>query len=196
MGAVTSPDLLAARPRPSWLPTGRLRTDLAAFVSTTSLIVLLGAPAGLLWAALAPRLTVTVTPSGDIQADDLESTKAFIGADGTYLLVVLGLGLLCGTAAWFLARRHGPATVLGLTVGGVLAGLVAQRVGVQLGAHDAIEALRQGSTFRGTVDLYLGRKDQMASYPSFRSHWAAIGWPLGALVAFLVPAWRRPEELD
>lgn len=155
--------------------------------------VLLGAPAGLLWSAVAPRIRVTFGANGP-QADGLESTKAFIGADGTYLLVMLGMGVLCGVLAWLFARRSGPWTVVGLTVGGLIAALVAARVGVLPGSQDTLVALQQGRTGHPPVDLYLGAlKGRM---PHLRAAWAAVAWPVGALVAFLVAASIKPDELD
>ena len=155
--------------------------------------VLLGAPAGLLWAQVAPRLTVTFGPDGPM-AQDLESTKAFVGADGSYVVVMLAAGLVCGAFGWLLARRSGPWTVAALTVGGVLAALVAARVGVVPGSHEAIEALRNGKQGHAPVDLYLGKLK--GDLPHLRSMWAAVAWPVAALATFLVGALLRPEDLD
>jgi hypothetical protein len=160
--------------------------------------VLLGAPAGLLWSKLAPRLTVTFGEQGPT-APDLESTKAFIGADASYLLVMLGLGLLCGGLAWVFARRSGPWTVAALAVGGALAALVAARVGLVSGSHGSLEALRQGTVGHAPVDLYLGGPlpgQLKGDVPHLRAPWAAVAWPVGALVAFLAGAARRPDDLD
>lgn len=175
------------------LNRGRLVQDAVVFAQVVIGCVLLGAPAGLLWAHLAPRLTVTVTADG-IQADDVESTKAFIGADGSYLVVMLVLGVLCGVLAWWLARRSGPVTVLALAVGGSLAALIAASVGLRPGATHAIQALTQGSPFRGQIPLYLGIREGHTL--SLRAPWAFVGWPAGACLAFLVAALRRPEQLD
>lgn len=155
--------------------------------------VLVGAPAGLLWSAVAPRLRVTFGAGGPT-APDLESTKAFIGADGTYLLVMLVAGALCGAVAWVLSRRGGPWTVLALAVGGTLAALVAARVGVVPGAKGAVQALREGHAGHPPVDLYLGRLS--GDTPHLRAPWAAVAWPVAAVLAFVTPALWRPESLD
>jgi hypothetical protein len=179
---VTSP--AAARP---W------REDVVPAVSVAAGSVLLGAPVGLVWSRVAPRLHVTFDQNGPV-APGIESTKAFIGADGTYLLLVVAAGLLCGTLAWVFARRSGPWTVIALTVGGLLAALAAARVGVVPGSHDAIVALQQGKAGHAPVDLYLGKLH--GTTPHLRAGWAAVGWPVGALAAFLDAALRRPEDLD
>jgi hypothetical protein len=192
-----SADFWAPPPVHAQLPRepvpSRWREDLMTAAGIVVASVLLGAPAGLLWSLVAPRLTVGVNDGG-VSVSNLESTKAFVGADGSYLVVMLVLGLVCGTLAWRFARRSGPWTVLALTVGGVLAALIAASVGLRPGAHHAIEALRQGSSFRGSVDLYLGKRT--GDSLSLRAPWAAVAWPVGALGAFLVGGLRRPEELD
>jgi hypothetical protein len=171
----------------------RWRDDLPAAAAVTVGSVLLGAPFGLLWSALAPRVRVGFSAEGPV-APDLESTKAFIGADGSYLLVMVAAGLVCGALAWWLARRSGPWTVAGLAVGGFLAALVAARVGVLPGAHDALVALRHGKAGHPSIDLYLGRLH--GDQPHLRATWAAVGWPVGALLAFLVGSLLRPGDLD
>jgi hypothetical protein len=160
--------------------------------------VLLGAPAGLLWSKVAPHLTLTFAQQGVPGATDLESTKAFIGADGSYAVVMLCFGLVTGALAWFLARRGGPWTVVAMTVGGLLAAVVAARVGVVPGAHEAVEALRRG-TVGSSVDLYLGGPLPAKigdGVPHLRAPWAAVAWPVGALLSFLLASAFRPHELD
>lgn len=172
----------------------RLMADLNVFSTMVAVIVLLGAPAGLVWSRVAPRLTVTVTDQGG-DAPDLLSSKAFIGADASYLLIMVAMGVACGLLAWRFVRRSGPFAVGGLVVGGLLAALVAAEVGLRPGSDEALEALSETSGFRGEVELYLGRKDAEDEL-SLRAPWAAVGWPVGACVTFLALAFRRPEELD
>ena len=161
----------------------RWRREAVIAVLVTFGCLLLAAPAGLLWSVVAPRLSVTLGPDGPA-AHGLEG-KAFIGGDGSFLLVVAGAGVLSGVLGWLMARRAGPWTVLGLFVGGLLAAKVAAVVGVRPGrAH--VQALLHDRTARGTVQLYL----------RLRSPWAVVGWPVGALTTFLLAALWRPEQLD
>ena len=175
---------------------GRWREDVPRALVVVAVTVLLGSPAGLLWAVVAPRLRVTVGAGGELSTPDLEASKAFIGADGSYLLVMLGAGILCGVLAWLFARQAGPWTVLALAVGGYLAALVAARVGLQPGSHTALEALRPGSSYRGSFDLFLGARNPHGTGLHLRAPLAAVGWPVGALLAFLVGGLSRPQELD
>lgn len=172
----------------------RLLADLQAVFAVVAGSALLGAPAGLLWSVLAPRLDVVVSAQG-LDAGDLESDKAFIGADGTYFLLMLAVGLLCGLLAWWVFRRSGPITVLALVVGGCAGASIAAAVGLMPGADAAIDAVSAGSTFRGHVELYLGRLQADDSL-ALRSTWALLAWPAGACMAFLAAALRRPQDLD
>jgi hypothetical protein len=156
------------------------RADVRAGVVTAVALVLLGAPAGLLWAVLAPRVTVLL--SGSTPRLVTTDRDVFIAADATFLAVVLGVGLLCGAAAWVLGRRHGLAVVLGLAAGGLLAAYVASRTGALLDATTAQDAVDAGRM--GVVELAV----------RLRAREAMLGWPVGALVGFLVPALLRGEE--
>ena len=161
----------------------RTRADSWAFGVTVAGLVLLGAPAGLLWSAVSPRLTVQLTAAGP-STGNVEG-KAFVGADGSFVVVVLFVGLLSGLLAWRYGRRGGPATVLALLVGGLLAAKIAAVVGVRLGAADVRQLLHDPMA-RGSVELFL----------KLRSPWAIVFWPVGALAGFLLPAIVRPELLD
>lgn len=181
---------------PQHAAPARWRDDARAFVGVVVASVLLGAPAGLVWAAVAPRYTISIDKDG-ATFPNLESTKAFVGADGSYLVAMLVMGLVCGVLAWFFARRGGPFTVLALVVGGVLAALIAQSVGLRPHTHEAVQALQSGSPFRGNLDLYLGKRDTTTGTVALRSGgWAAVAWPVGAMMSFLLFAFQRPEELD
>lgn len=170
---------------------GRWRADVLGGLWVAVGSVLLGAPAGLLWSQVAPRFPLRFDAAGSPQLDRVESTGAFIGADATYFLVVLGAGLVCGALGWVLARRWGPGTVLGLALGGALAAYVAARVGLLPGRDDAVMALKAARP--GTqVDLFLGREEGTA----LRAPWAALAWPAGAMLSWLVASARRPEDLD
>jgi hypothetical protein len=176
-------------PRPRW------QRDIAAFAVLIAGLVLLAAPAGLLWSAVAPRYTVERKDSG-IEFPNIESTKAFVGADGTYVVILLVLGLLTGLLAWRFGKQYGPATVLGLAVGGLLGAWIAARVGLMPGRTAVMAALGDSSTRRGPIDLYLGVRDQKTGDLALRGAWGAVAWPVGSLVAFLSLALRRPELLD
>lgn len=156
--------------------------DLRAGLATTLGLVLLGAPVGLLWALVAPKVTVLLS-DGTVMLVDPDRS-AFIAGDAYFLGVVLVVGLASGVLAWLLGRRHGPAVVVALTVGGLLAAYVAARTGALLHEDDARSALEAGLS--GEVDLAV----------RLRASEAMLGWPVGALVGFLVPALLSRDDVS
>lgn len=148
------------------------RADALAAVVTAVGCVLLGAPAGLLWAAVAPRVMVEVAGTAVSLASD---ASAFVAGDGWFLGVVFVAGLLTGLLAWALGRRYGPGVVLGLAAGGLLAAYVAARSGELVDAGVARQAVEAGRM--GGLELSL----------VLRSTEAIVGWPVGALLGFLAP---------
>lgn len=168
----------------------RLREDVRRFAAVVATTVLAGAPVGLLWAAVAPHYTV-VFDKGDATYPGIESSKAFIGADGSFTVAMVLAGVLTGLAAWFLARRSGPWTVAALAIGGALAALVAMRVGLIPGRQEAFEAI---SRKQGSVRLFLGVREGDETH--LRAEWAFLFWPVSALAVFFIAAVSRPDEVD
>lgn len=144
---------------------------------TSAVLVLLGAPVGLLWGLLAPRVDVVV--SGEDVNLAVPGSSAFIAADGYFLAAVVLAGVVSGVAAWLLARRRGPGVVVGLAVGGVVAAYVAMVVGQQVGFAEVRAAVESGQ--QGALQLNL----------RLRAREALVGWPVGALVAFVGSALVR-----
>ena len=183
---------LFAEPAPP--PTRRWPADVLQALGVVVGMVLLGAPVGLLWSAVSPRVEFEVSDQG-VNVLGPETSEGFIGADGSYVLVLFAAGLVCGLLAWWLARRSGPWAVVGLAVGGVLAALVAARVGLLPGKEEALAALQPGSQERGTFELYLGTREEGSDDLHLRAAWGAVAWPVGALVAFLGCALAQTDDL-
>ncbi len=168
-GAVTAPFAtsyaVVATARPSaW-------HDAFAGVLAAVVTVLVGAPVGLLWAAVAPRVDVVV--DGD-QVQLVEpGSSAFIATDGFFLLAVALAGVVGGVLAWRLAHPHGPAVVVGLTLGGLAAAYVAMVVGEQVGLAEVQQAVQAGQ--QGALELSV----------RLRAGEAVVGWPVGALVGYV-----------
>lgn len=136
-----------------------------------AVMLLVAAPVGLLWAALAPRVDVVVSGDRVDLAD--KGSAAFIAGDGFFLLAVALAGVVGGLTAWRLARQPGPGVVLGLALGGLAAAYVAMVVGQQVGS-DVVQAAVDGDV-QGALELNL----------RLRAREALVGWPVGALVAFV-----------
>lgn len=159
-----------------------LRADVLAGTVITVAVAALGAPMGLLWSVLAPR--VVVVAAGPELADP--STKAFIGADATFLLLGAAAGVVCGVLALLLGgRRHGVATALGLTAGGLAASYIAWRVGHRI---ELAEFRRAANGPAGTATGF---------YLTLRARGVLVAWALTGVFTVLVAAVhaRDPDSL-
>lgn len=158
-----------------------LRDDLLAALLSVVAPLLVAAPVGLAWAALAPRAQAVLAGDRYLQADP--SSDAYIAADGYFLAAVLLAGVVTGLAAWRLGRRHGPAVVTALAVGGLGAAFVVMRVGEAVGV-DALQQAVRGGAARVDVTLDLGAVAALA------------GWPAAALLAYLAATLVRGKGDD
>lgn len=167
----------AAEPAPSH----RL-LDVLTGLYTAAVVVLLGAPLGLLWSAVAPHSHAVVEAGGAYLAD--AQTEVFIAGDGWFLGLTILAGVLCGVLAWLVGRSSGPVVVLALAVGGLIAAYVASKVGVRIGQDALQTAVRSGRPGTYTSNIALQTKA------------ALVGWPLGAVSAFAVLVASRVDEID
>jgi hypothetical protein len=153
--------------------------DVRAGLLTVAVTVLVGAPVGLLWAWLAPRVVVEVD-GDDVQVVDTYS-DGFIAVDAWFLAAVAVAGLVGGVLAWWLGRAHGPGVVLGLAVGGLAAAWIAGRVGGEVDRVSVRQLVESGVQGRHELAVRL------------RSTSALLGWPIASLLAHLsLSLARRP----
>jgi hypothetical protein len=128
-----------ARPARWWPPTRReIRTALALILG----MVALGAALAPAWAALAPRLAYRVVQPGRA-LPVVPEAEEYIAADGRFVLLTLGAGVLAGLVAWSLRRTRGPVMLVALAVGGLLAAAVTWRLGVALAPGYRAEELQE-----------------------------------------------------
>jgi len=160
-----------------WRGWPEVRADLRSSAGIVLGFALAGAVAGLVWWWLAPRVDFRIGDTGPVPIGN--PSEEVLVADDVVLLVVLALvGLVGGTAAWFLRRRRGVATVLALAVGGSAAGLVAWQVGELLGAGPTKAQLGQvGGVV--TSSLTLGSLAVLAATPFT----AVLAYLVGVLYA-------------
>ncbi|MGE5287862.1 MAG: hypothetical protein ACM3ML_11785 [Micromonosporaceae bacterium] len=146
--------------------------SLAVLGAVTAAVALLGVPAGLVWTAVAPRVTVVVTGHGAAQVVNPE-TKAFIAGDGWFCVIGLVGGLVVGLAGYLLAvRRRGAPAMAGLILGGLAASLIAWWIGRNDGLaafHRALLTSRTGAVLHAPLML--------------RAHGAVVVWPLATALA-------------
>ncbi|MGW6569054.1 DUF2567 domain-containing protein [Streptomyces sp. NPDC054975] len=151
-------------------PATELRqAAVVAAVSTVAGVVL-----GLLWLWLAPRVPL-ISDGKAVFLRDSEG-EAAVGADGTFVLLAFGFGVVAATLVFLVHRHGGVALVLGLAAGGVLGSLLGWGVGTFLGpTHDVVAHAREvGANVVFDAPLKL-------------EMWAGalLAWPLAAMIAHL-----------
>lgn len=149
------------------------RSDAAGFAIALVASVLAAQAAGLVWAALAPQLSLA-----GIAAGSQVPFRAEVGADGWFLVVTATAGVLAALVA-VLAGARGPGTLAGLATGGLLGALVAARVG-GLATHEHTMAMVQA------LGVSVARLHRFGIDPflQVRAQGVLVAWPLAAVVAY------------
>ncbi|MGW4437451.1 AAA family ATPase [Streptomyces sp. NPDC004596] len=167
-----------------------MKTEVREAAVVTVAVALGGVLLGLLWWWLAPHVPLIADRVGKswvVYIKDTEGEQA-IGVDGTFTLLGLAFGLVSAVVVFLWRRRGGVPLVVALGVGGLLASLLAWRLGVWLGPEPDViahaKAVGKGVTFPAPLDL--GAKG------------ALLAWPLAALLVHLgltaLFGPRDPEE--
>ncbi len=137
------------------------------------LVGVCGVVLGLLWVWLAPRVPL-VSDGSAIYLKDSEGEQA-IGADGWFTLLGLALGAVTAVGVFLWRRGGGIAVVVGLAVGGVLASVLAWRMGVWLGPPQNVIAHAK----------QVGPNKVFYAPLQLRAKGALLAWPLASMAAFL-----------
>ncbi|MCS0636428.1 DUF2567 domain-containing protein [Streptomyces sp. LP05-1] len=137
------------------------------------LVALGGVALGLLWLWLAPRVPL-ISDSRAVFLKESEGENA-VGADGTFALLGLGLGVLSAAVVFWFRRRGGVAVVVGLALGGLAGSFLGWGLGTLLGpTHDVVAHARSagpGVVFDAPLEL--------------QAHGALLAWPIAAMVVHL-----------
>jgi hypothetical protein len=144
-------------------------------------VTLLGVLAGFIWLWLAPRAMTTSDGKGHSSLVN-PSTKAFAGADVTFLFIGVGAGLICGIVAAILARHRGLAVSVAMGVGGTLASLIAAWIGRALSGGPNNYWLNHATA--GDHRFFV----ELATRPYL------MAWPVTALVVTFVVAMVTPDR--
>ena len=133
---------------------------------------MIGIIAGLIWAAVAPRVqyqVYTLRPPTAYATNP--ETSAFIAADGWYCFIALAGGALIGLLAYlFAVRRYGAWPMAGVVVGSVAAAFITQWLGHRQSGGPGFDHLL--ATSKPGTYLY--------APISLGSHGALAFWPLAA----------------
>lgn len=154
-------------------PTPSVAQDLKDGAVVMLAVAFSGLLLGLLWAWLAPRVQY-VSNGEAVFLRDTEN-EGRIGADGTFFLIALGLGILSGVVVFLARRSGGVAVVMGLSFGSVLAALLGWRFGLWLGpSRDVVAAARAVGK-----DVPFDAPLQLLAYG------VLLAWPMAAVAVHL-----------
>ena len=158
------------------------RVDLITAAYVLGVTVLLGAPVGILWSALAPHARIAISASGATFADG--ATEVFVAGDGWFLGVCAVAGIVTGFLAWLGGRRSGPYVVVALAIGGLLAAYVGAKVGRRIGQDELRAAASAGTPGTYVANVALQAKQTI------------LVWPIAALAMFVTLVASRADEID
>lgn len=157
LGPATAPWVQRALPK----PPPSMRRELTDGGVVALLLMLLGAPLGLIWALAVPHLAVVKIGSPaylyPARAEDLAS----MGGDLVMVGVLAGVGIVAGLAV-AVSQRSVLGPLIGLIAGGMLCGAIAMAVGhilVEDDYHAVLAHIGDGTVFhvrpyvRGSADF-------------------------------------------
>lgn len=172
----------------AYVPEAAYETDTRAELKQAAVVTLAVAVSGVLfgflWLWLSPRVPLIAGDSA-VFLKDTEGEEA-IGADGTFVLLALGFGIVSAALVFWFRRRGGIPLVVGLALGGLLASGLAWLIGWGLGPDDVVtqaRALGEGATFDAPLEL--------------NARGALLAWPVAAMVVHLaLTALFGPRDPD
>jgi hypothetical protein len=125
-------------PAPEAHAAGRGRSILLeALVCLAAAVVVagLGAPIGLLWRAVAPKVELVQTQYGPYPLQP--EPEGYIADEGWFIFIAIGAGIVVALLTWFLLRRfRGAGMVAALAVGSVGGSVLAAWLGHRIGLSD------------------------------------------------------------
>jgi len=122
-------------------------------VLVTLVVAASGFALGWLWTTLSPRVALIKVEGGFVYAD-AEPEQA-LAADGWFLLLGLGAGLLFALLAWLLRAHRGPAMLFALAVGSLGAAWIAWWFGIHIGLAE-LNAARDAAPIGARLQAPLG----------------------------------------
>lgn len=132
-------------------------------------VAVTGVLLGLLWLWLSTRVPL-ISDGKAVYFKNSEGEEA-VGADGSFVLLALGFGVVAGAVVFLVHRRGGVPIVVGLAVGALLGSALAWKLGGWLGPGSDVaahaRAVGKGVTFDAPLQL--------------RAKGALLAWPLAAL---------------
>ena len=123
-------------PKPSPPPRRRSPGREALFgLVVAAVVTALGAPVGLLWSWIAPKVELIQTQYGPYPIEG--EPEGYFADDGWFMIIGGATGILIAVAAWIVLRRYrGPIVLAGLVIGSAAGAALAAWLGNKIGyAH-------------------------------------------------------------
>ncbi|MET7422922.1 DUF2567 domain-containing protein [Dactylosporangium sp. NPDC005555] len=123
-------------PKPSTPPRGRsLGQEVLFGLVATVAVAALGAPVGLIWSWIAPKVELVQTQVGPYPIEG--EPEGYFADDGWFMIIGAVAGILLAVTAWFVLRRYrGPFILAGLVIGSAAGAALAAWLGNKIGyAH-------------------------------------------------------------
>ncbi|GAA2988651.1 ABC transporter permease [Streptomyces fulvorobeus] len=169
----TPPSGASPAPGPAPAHGREAATELRQAAVITALLTAAGLLLGLLWLWLAPRVPL-VSDDTAVFLKNSEGEEA-VAADGTFVLLALGFGVVAAFAVFFYRRSGGILLVAGLALGGLLGSLLAWGIGVWFGpSSDVVARAREagkGVAFDAPLELHAAG--------------VVLAWPIVAMLVHL-----------
>ena len=154
---------------------GRARPSVVAIGLALLGCLVAGAVTGVIWEMVTPLPQFQIVDGRALSSEfDVESA---IAADGWFAICAAVAGIVSAAVVFAAVRAARISALVGLTLGGLLASVLAWRVGVELGPDSvraAAAGLKDGETFSGPLEL------------------SALGvlfsWPLTAVIVYFALA--------
>jgi hypothetical protein len=174
-------EVVDKRRPPAWAEVSRESAKAAAWVAAALLAV--GVPAGLLGAALAPRMVWVRQGGGGYFRDS--NSEALVAADDWFFLMGIAVGVVAGLIVCRLVRRHGPLLAIALAVGSLGGSYLAAVLGHWVTLPE----------FSSTAFLTADGKP-MDYFLTVRASATIFAWPFAAEMALLLfTLLRWPREV-
>lgn len=129
------------------------RAELIRAVVLVAVLAVVGALAGLVWAAWSPDGPRALIERPGVFVPD--ETESFVAGDGRFLVIAAVLGVASALLVWFRRPLRGVPAALALTVGGVAGSLLMLLTGHLSGGGDGTGRAIPDSTQRYSAQLPL-----------------------------------------
>ncbi|MFJ2770226.1 DUF2567 domain-containing protein [Streptomyces sp. NPDC087300] len=150
-----------------------MKTEVRQAAVLAVVVAVSGLLLGLLWTWLTPRVPL-ISDGKAVYLKDTEGEQA-IAIDGTFTLLALAFGLVCGVLVFLLRRRGGLPLVVGLALGSLAGSLLAWKLGHWIGPETDVvahaKAVGKGVVFDAPLDL--------------KAKGVLLAWPVAALAVHL-----------